>query len=234
MTVYDVVLLPSPNVRRKSVFTSEALSNRHNTDFTLQEDKFEPHMSLYMAEFNRLSKWRAKRKLAKIAENTNPIPLKASRYGHNLQEGMFEVFYDKTQDITALQTAITDKISPLRSRRWPERNPVGHVLDEWIPRMEGEVKSNVEKYGYEEIGGLFNPHITFTRFTQRNLQTDLNKLPTLPEFNDTFSTLALYEMGENGTCTKPIATFSLDSKPASNPFSRAFSAVKHYLPFQNG
>jgi 2'-5' RNA ligase len=232
MTVYDVVLLPSPYVRQKSVFTSESLSNRHNTDFTLKEDKFEPHMSLYMAEFNQLSKWRAKQKLAKIAKNTDPISLTADRYGHNLQEGMFEVFYDKTPSITALQSDVTEKISPLRSRKWPVLNPVGHVLDEWVPRMEGEAKNNLEKYGYEEIGGLFNPHITFTRFTQRDLQTDLQKLADLPEFDDTFSKLALYEMGENGTCTKPVAVFPLNETP-TNPVSKLFSNLKRHLPFQD-
>jgi hypothetical protein len=86
-------------------------------------------------------------------------------------------------------------------------------LDEWVPRQSGEARENMERYGYDEIGGLFRPHITLTCFTQRDLETDITPLPSASEFDDTASRLALFEMWENGTCTKPVATFPLGEKP---------------------
>ncbi|HEY9744790.1 MAG TPA: hypothetical protein V6C99_01075 [Oculatellaceae cyanobacterium] len=229
MTVYDVVLLPSPAVNQIAVSASRQLSAQYETVFTLESGNLEPHMSLYMATLDKKGLRKAKQELSKIAEQTAPLPLKATAYDQDPKVGMFEIGYETTPSLVRLQNDIVDKIAPLRTSPWPKWNPVGHHLDEWVPkRMDGEAKSNMQRYGYDEIGGLFRPHITLTRFISRGKKMEPEPLPPTQAFDDTFTKLALYEMGENGTCTKPVATFTLGEQrePA---LKRGMAAVKEQL-----
>jgi hypothetical protein len=95
--------------------------------------------------------------------------------------------------------AIIEQLNSLRIGL-REKDPVGHILKEWIPQTSGELRENYDNFGYDEIGTLFRPHITFSRFTRRDLTIDTSKLPSVSNFSSTFTTLGLFEMGENGTC----------------------------------
>lgn len=117
---------------------------------------------------------------------------------------MFEVAYTKTQAISQLQQQIIEALEPLRSGL-RQKDPVGHVLKDWLPTTTGETRQNLERWGYDEIGGLFRPHITLTRFKKRAQQVDIATLPPLAEFSGIFTVLALCKMGEHGTCNQLIA-----------------------------
>jgi hypothetical protein len=196
--VYDVVLLPPPAVGRHAVSVSESLLVE-GTEFTLGEELRCPHISLYMANFRPEDLPEVTKRLAALAANSAALPLAALRYGHNRDEGMFEVFYPRTPAIELLQQEIINALNPLR-QGLRHRDPVGRLLAEWIDRTSPEARRNLERYGYDEVGGLFEPHITLTRFVRRDHQVDLAMLPPLPVFDATCSVLALYDMGEHGTC----------------------------------
>lgn len=207
LPVYDIVLIPAKNVYQASVAISQQLQH-FGTDFTLADGKFYPHLSMYMANFTPENLEAATDVLETIAASSAAPSLQAMRYLHDLEQGMFEVAYDKNHDIVHLQQQIIEGLNPLRTGL-RVKDPVGHVLEDWLPQTSGEARTNLETWGYDEIGGLFRPHITFTRFKKRNRQIDVTLLPPLGELNCTFPTLAIYEMGENGTCIKPVVSFQL-------------------------
>jgi len=72
----------------------------------------------------------------------------------------------------------------------------------------GELRENLEKYGYRGVGELFRPHMTFTRFANGRA-IDVSSLPDSHEFSGEFLTLGLFEMGDNGTCVRKIAEYKL-------------------------
>src|SRR5262249_51828956 len=143
-----------------------------------------------------------------IAKDTAPVQLAARRYLQDLEHGMIEVAYTTTQPVTRLQERLLAALAPLR-RRLRQRDPVGHDLPTWLPTTTGETRRNLEEYGYDEIGGLFRPHITFTRFVQRDLVVDLAELPPFGEFDAAFTRLGLFEMGDHGTCTRSLVELEL-------------------------
>jgi 2'-5' RNA ligase len=162
-----------------------------------------------MANFTPEQLEQVKDALAEVAKKTHALPLKADHYGHNLEQGMFEIFYDKTPEITRLQEDVIAACNPLRTGlRY--KDPVGRVLTNYFAQSTGEIHDNIRKFGYDEVGSFFKPHITFTRFKQRDHQTDLSALPDPEKLSDTYSLLGLFEMGENGTCTKRIEIYDLN------------------------
>lgn len=211
MIVYDVVLLPPKNVTGASIDVSRQLES-DGTKFTLNESDKLTHLSLFMANFTPDNLALAQAKLAEIARVSPALPLAASQYAHDLEQGMFEITYTNTPEATALQAAIITALAPLRSGL-REKDPVGRTLAGYIPTTTGELRDNFDTYGYDEIGSFFRPHITFTRFSRYDHQTDLAALPPVQTFSCTFAILALCEMGENGTCSHVVASWNLGSQP---------------------
>lgn len=207
MTVYDVVLLPPEAVANTSVATSRQLE-KDGTKFTLNDSDALAHLSLFMANFTPENLARAQNELAEIAAKTPALPLTAAAYTHDLEQGMFEITYQGTPDATTLQTAIVTALAPLRNGI-REKDPVGRTLADYVPTTSGELRTNFDTYGYDEIGSFFRPHITFTRFTRYDHTTDVTALPQVETFSAPFTTLALCEMGGNGTCSRIVATWNL-------------------------
>jgi len=121
---------------------------------------------------------------------------------------MIEVTCQGSAAATHLQDLVVAGLNPVRVGL-RETDPVGRRLHDWLPTTIGEVRANLERYGYDEIGRLFRPHIAFTRFLQRDLRIDLGTLPSPLAFSGEFSHLGLYEMGEHGTCTSGVVDLDL-------------------------
>lgn len=100
-----------------------------------------------------------------------------------------------------LQAHVLQAVQTLRAGNLPG-------YEQKLRNASGVKKDNLTAYGYDAIGELFRPHITLTRLTNTTeLPADL--LPPVAEFSGTFTALALYEMGQNGTCVKQVFTADL-------------------------
>lgn len=201
--VYDVVLLPPAAVDQASIAVSQKLSAL-GTEFTLNNTDAFPHLSLYMAHFDELDE--VQKRLAALSQRPQ-LHLEAVSYNAN-DQGMCEVFYHKTPEVTDLQETIIAQLNPLR-RGHRTKDPVGRLLTERLATTQGEEHRHLVQYGYDEVGNFFKPHITFTRFKDHQTPTPIDLLPSVHSFNGTFGTLALFEMGEHGTCVKEVSRWPL-------------------------
>lgn len=201
--VYDVVVLPPSAVEQASIAVSQKLSAL-GTEFTLNSANVFPHLSLYMAHFDELDE--VQKRLVALSQRPQ-LQLEAVSYNAN-DQGMCEVFYHKTPEVTDLQEAIISQLNPLR-HGLRTKDPVGRLLADRLATTQGEEHRNLVQYGYDEVGSFFNPHITFTRFKNHRTPTPTTSLPPLSTFSGAFDTLALFEMGEHGTCVKEIARWPL-------------------------
>lgn len=213
LPVYDVVLLPPADVAARSVLLSRACAEPAPVEFTLAEDQVYPHLSLFMATFTPERCAAAVRRLDDISRSTAVIELQADHFAGN-EHGMFELFYDKSQAVTTLQEVILAELAPLRAG-WRRRDPVGRLLADYRNTAPALARGNLERYGYDEVGELFRPHITLTRFQRRDQRLDPALLPPAASFTAAFDTLALCVMGEHGTCTDIVASFTLAGEAAS-------------------
>jgi hypothetical protein len=203
LPVYDAVLLPPETVDANSVLLSRSLARLAPTEFVLETGRLYPHISLYMANFTPGQLGQATAALHEIAGATGALPLIADHFDGN-DQGMFELFYRKTEALTRLQQELIARLNPLRTGL-RHRDPVGRVLADHLKVAPAEARANLERCGYDEVGAFFKPHITCARFKQRDFSVAEAALPQVESFTTVYTTLALCEMGEHGTCTRVVS-----------------------------
>ncbi|MFI9594520.1 bifunctional copper resistance protein CopD/cytochrome c oxidase assembly protein [Nonomuraea sp. NPDC052265] len=213
LPVYDVVLLPPHDVNAQAVRLSRRCAEATATEFVLREDDLYPHISLYMANFTPDRLKEAVALLHDLSRRTSAMSLEGESFAAN-DHGMVELFFRKTDAITRLQQDVVTALNPLRTglRR---RDPVGRVLADHRLTAPPTARANLDLYGYDEIGDLFRPHITLTRLQQPDHSLDLGLLAEPSAFTATYPALALCVMGEHGTCTEIVETFTLDTAPVT-------------------
>lgn len=194
----DIVILPTDELTQKAISLSEQLA-QHDTLFTLKDGEYYSHASLYMAQLKVDDLDRVKSILSGIANSTPQLSLTATRYDQ--AEGYIDVEYARTEAIDRLQMAVVEAINPIRDgMRIKDKARMLTTI--------GKVRENLDKYGYRGVGELFRPHISLTRFADGQ-PIDTAALPEPAEFSGAFIKLGLFEMGDNGTCVRKIADFSL-------------------------
>lgn len=205
LPVYDVVLLPPQEVDDASVRLSRRCAAFAATEFVLAPDGPYPHLSLFMANFDSAACSEAVGRLRAICARTPSLRLDGDHFAGNSQ-GMFELFYRASADLTRLQEEVIAALAPLRTglRR---RDPVGRLLAEYRHTAPAVARDNLERWGYDEVGELFRPHITVARFVERHVA--LSEPLDPGTFSGLYTTLALCVMGEHGTCTEIVETFAL-------------------------
>ncbi|MFI6180672.1 cytochrome c oxidase assembly protein [Nonomuraea sp. NPDC051191] len=213
LPVYDVVLLPPHDVNAQSVHLSRRCAEATATEFVLREDGLYPHISLYMANFTPDGLEEAVALLHELSRRTSAMRLEGESFAAN-EHGMVELFFRKTDAITRLQEDVVTALGPLRTGL-RHLDPVGRVLADHRLTAPPTARANLDLHGYDEIGDLFRPHITLTRLQRPDHPLDLGLLAEPAAFTATYQTLALCVMGEHGTCTEIVETFTLDTAPVT-------------------
>ena len=193
----DIVVLPNSPLKNRALTKSRELEEQ-GSYFILGNDTCVPHVSLYMLQIAASDLTTAESVLLEIAAAVKPLQLDASRPYHS--NGYVDVEYQRFDGLDNLQMEVVRGLTPMRN---------GMYIDE-IERMkiaDGLKLENLQQYGYQNIGELFRPHMTFTRLKS---ETDF-KLDNLDEFSGMFTKLGVFELGDNGTCARTIATFNFSS-----------------------
>lgn len=196
-----IVLLPNSVVARKAIVVSKHLKN-YGSRFTLKEDAYFPHVSLYMAQLRQSDLEKVTTILNGIAAMV-PLDLVATCYYQS--HGYIDVEYQRSKVLDALQMAVIQAINPLRDGLL--QNDTARTQ-----KATGQVLDNFTYYGYPAVGGLFRPHLTFTRLIEDKV-VPTDNLPRLDEFNGVFLKLGLFALDSNNACVQKLAEIDLQKYP---------------------
>lgn len=194
----DIVLLPESQLTDKAITLSKQLEPQ-GTLFTLSKDTCIPHASLYMTQLKVTDLDRVQKLLSQIASRTPTVKLVSTRYDQ--AEGYIDADYERTDELVQLQMTVIEAINPIRDGM-REKDKAR------LSEATGQVRENLEEYGYRGVGELFRPHLSFTRFVDGQA-VDTDSLPEPSHFSGRFDRLAICEMGDNGTCARLIAELEL-------------------------
>jgi len=199
---YDIVLLPNADIAERSVRLSHDLVGE-NTYFELDSAEHFPHVSLYMVQLEQARVAEVSAYLAGLAAQTAPLELTTEGYKRS-SSGYFGVTYARTAALAGLQAEIIANVNPLRDGL----TPLEAALQ---PTATGQCKTNIDTYGYKNVGELLSPHLTLTRFVRAEAGVDPDdaSLPAIDNFSGLFPELGLFEVGEHGTCVREIARYAL-------------------------
>ena len=191
-------MIPDTDTTNSAISLSNQLG-KSETYFTLKDGEYYPHVSLYMVQLDMDKINEIKELLLDVAANTSKITLTPKEYHQDW--GYVDVEYGREAKSDALQMNVVRALNPIR-------DGLRQKDIDRLPEATGIERENILTYGYRSVGEKFAPHITITRFADRK-DIDLTALPDLSMFKATFSKIGIFEMGENGTCVRKIAEFSL-------------------------
>lgn len=196
---YDIIVIPPPEIAEQAIALSQALAPL-GTFFVLDDELIHPHISLYHVPLEQSTLSDVTGALGRVARETAPFLLQQGTYYPD-QGVWVGVRYTADKGILDLHTALITATKEFRiveddvryKARWAE-------LDHYQ-------RKNLEDCGWADAYTRYSPHITFTKL--REPRTDV--LAHLPqrEFSFLVDHIGLYELGENGTCTRLVADFWL-------------------------
>lgn len=196
-------LLPNDEQSKLAIEASTVLKPQGSL-FTLDNQNFYAHASLYMFQMNEDSQEKCIAALQKIASRMSVQHLQEEGYyyqdsGHG--KGYIDISFARTEQVDHLQQVVVTTFNELRDdMRESDKNKMADAT--------GIKLENLQKFGYPAIGELFRPHITVARLP-KEIEPDLSVLPPSASFDGTFTKIGLFEMGPNGTCIRKIAEFKL-------------------------
>ncbi len=194
----DIVILPEASLNDIAISASQRLSD-YDSLMTLNNTDCYAHTSLYMLQLDEDILPKIYEILAGIARSFEPIQLEAYRYDSG--RGYIDAEYRRNKQIDDLQEQILEALNPLRAGM-REKDKA------YMEYATGDVLKNLQKYGYENVGKLFRPHLTLTRLKEDN-ESALEVLEEVESFSGLFPRLGIFEMGDHGTSIRKIATFDL-------------------------
>lgn len=182
------------------------LLSRQGTLFTLDNENFYAHASLYMFQMDVDTQEACIAALRQIAKQNKVQQLEQDEYFYQdsgFGKGYVDVAYARNSEADSLQERVISVFNGLRAGM--RESDKQKMTDATGLKLE-----NLQKYGYPAIGELFRPHVTLTKFPVE-IEPDLTVLPASTIFSGEFTRVGLFEMGPNGTYIRKIAEFSLTS-----------------------
>ncbi len=210
----NIALVPDDRLAERLVAASQGLARRHPTIVRLGRGNVRlamaPHLTLYQVPLAIKDVEEATNRLASIiATSRLPFNLQATTYVYNEGEASFEVDYEVTNSLLALQTEVIDALNPMRGELLLERDPGGNSVSQLL-QADGVLGKNIRETGYAEVGdpregGLFRPHATLNWF-ERGTKIELpnEQLPPIDTLSGAYKALAVYTLGPNGTCPQRL------------------------------
>lgn len=193
---FNIVIYPSREISQKAIKISELLKISGGI-FVLDGKKYFPHITLYMMELPLKNLNKVRKILKDYASRTKSFKINSFKYRQK-KDGFVDVSY-KDKQIKNLQKEVISLLNPLRGGLLRERE---------ITRMKElseRQKKNVLFCGHRDVGSDFYPHLTFTKL-ERFDKKILSKIKK-DNFSFKVNKIALFYLGEYGTCNKLIEIF---------------------------
>ena len=201
----NTALKPPPDVAGAVTALSKKIAETHDAYFTLDAERFFPHLTIYSPEYPKAEQAKILSNVEMVAGKTPKLTLKY--VGTTSEQGYIGLRMELTDEIRSLHGALVEMLNPFRGERL--RAAYREDAADYKMRFSKEQKENIKQYGYPGAMSLYNPHMSVIRLKDEAEAMEVaEKLSWSIELFK-FERLAVYAMGEHGTCTKELASFEL-------------------------
>jgi hypothetical protein len=210
----NLALIPETELASRHITFSKHMAGRYRPVIQLNgvtpKVAFTPHVTLYQVPVQARDLPEMCAALLDVAAKAPQLPLSATEYRANQDEGSFEIRYAPADRLMQLQDDTIAVVNPLRGDLLLERDPAGRPLSERTgePGLAGD---NIRQTGFDAVGdpahgGLFHPHVTINWF-ELGTTVELNAAdwPPLSYFDGRFVALGIFLLGPYGTCAQRLA-----------------------------
>jgi len=189
---------------QKVVALSKKIGEKNEAIFILDGVQFHPHITIYSPEYPKSNIDKISKILREIADHTTKVQLNFQEI--KCHDGYIGIYFELSPEIKSLHEEILTRLNPLRESYLKERDQSG---SDYQMNFSPEQLENIAQYGYPDAINLYKPHLTIIR-----LKDELSAERITKEFKWEIAQfliekLALYKMGEHGTCKELIGEFIL-------------------------
>ena len=201
----NIVFKPPREVIEKAIALSHELAQGNEPLFILDGINFHPHITIYSPEYPKSNINKVLGAVEEIANNTKKTELDLKQIKSD--DGYIGIHFEKSPKIKNLHEEIVTKLNPLRGAHLRER--LQEALDCYKQDFSPEQLESIRKYGYPDVLDLYKPHLTIIRLADNYLAERVANKLNWKINHFTVDALAIYTMGENGTCKELVKEFTL-------------------------
>lgn len=156
-----------------------------------------PHLTLYQAALPWEELANVDEDIAAIAKNEAPHQLEATEYALN-PDGAFEVRYNNTPRLRALQNLLISRVNPRRHGLLLDKDPGGNPVAE-----QALTNEKIARTGFAEIDEDLRTHSTLAWWEMdQNPVIPTELLPEPSHLSGTFAAIGMFAMGDHGKCAQ--------------------------------
>lgn len=200
----DIVLKPSVEAGEKVIGLSRELGERYENEFVLDGNNFFPHITVYAPVFPEKIIEKIIEALEKLAKKFKVFEMRYLKITPN--QGWIGVEFECTDEIMSFHIAVVNEMNLFRE---------GHNLPEFEEadkraKLSSEKIDNIDKYGFPGSMALYHPHLTIIRLKDFDEADRVAKEIEWGISDFKSDTVAIYKMGEHGTCIELVKEFKLN------------------------
>lgn len=199
----NTVLKPPEKIEEKIIKLSQKIGQKEAAEFILDGRNFFPHFTLYSPEYPLSQVNEVIKKVESLASRLYPVEMKF--IGLKSNQGFITLDFILTPPLKKMHETIVEILNPLRENHHKEK----YDAPDYQMKLSEEQKNNIIKYGYADAMSLYQPHLSIIRLKDEKIAGEIIKNIVWPEKEFTIDTLAIYKMGEHGTCVELVAEFKL-------------------------
>ncbi len=196
---YDIVILPSVEVRDFAIAQSRAIHEHVGSDLVLGERSFKPHVSLYHVAVKTKNLpemiWRL-RAIVRVQKAVGSLSVQ--RY-----ENQPHLAVSKTAWLARLHQTVLTAINPLRDKSFP--NTWKNNWTTYGMTVRAIHLKNIQNYGSPVVGVIFDPHITLTVLNDVTVSAKAVDVISNKKLRFTPSAITICKIGRYHSCHKVIA-----------------------------
>lgn len=196
----NTVLQPSKETSQKIAVISQEIAKSQKAYFILDNKNYYPHITVYSPEYPEDKLGEIISKIEDLSQVLSKIELKFK--GLITNQGYIGLDFDNSVELKKIHENIVQTLNPLRDNHLRDK----YQDDDYKMKLSPEKIANIAKYGYPDAMELYHPHMTIIRLEDPIQAEEIAKSIDWHE-NIIIDKLALYKMGEHGTCTELIKEF---------------------------
>lgn len=202
---YNIAIIPPEGIAKQAMMMSEHISTE-GTYFVLDGTSLYPHISLYHVVLDDEHLSEIVQAVTDAVSSIQSFPLKSGPY-RAVADEWIDVSYEREEGIMVLHEVVIGAVASRRAGKELEMNRA-----DW-ETLDVVARQNLERCGWTDAFEHYAPHLTFARLRSQDASI-LTRLPIM-DYSFSVQAIGLYELGDHGTCTKLLHTFSLSESSKS-------------------
>ena len=199
----NITIKPSKEAFDKAIELSRSLGKQYEPEFILDGKNFYPHITVYSPLYPEKNVSSVIDEMEKLAQEFSVLEMRYIKIKPG--QGWIGAEFEYADKIKFFHEAVVSKLNSLREGHY---NPKYDTHD-YKAKMSQEKLDNVAKYGYPNSMTLYHPHLSIIRLKDKEEAERVAQEVEWDISSFKSDTIAIYKMGEHGTCIELVKEFRL-------------------------